>query len=453
MKTTLFAAFLALLGLCAVGTVGAAETVPLEVGIASADITPPLDFPISGYYNERLSTGTSDPLLAKALVFQQGETLAALVVCDVISIPAKLTDEIRQQASEATGIPVSAIIITATHTHTGPLFGSKSADYEKELVPNVVGAILSAQKNLRQATLEVGSATVEKLSFNRRFHMKEGPVVFNPGFNNPNIVRPAAGIDPECPILLFRDADGQPFASLTNFALHLDTTGGLLFSADYPFYLSEAMKEKFGPDFFSVFGTGTCGDINHLDFAGGLPRLKAPEIGKKLGAFVTARIDEGLAPTDASLGVAEEIAMYPRQQFSDEQVAAAKADADTVYDPDNAKKKTFLERVEIGKIIKLSRMPEEVRLDVQAIRLSDDTAIVTLPGEVFVDLGLAIKASSPFKHTLVIELAQDQLSYIPTKKAFAEGSYETINSVVMPGGGEKLVEMAVESLNSLKERN
>jgi hypothetical protein len=75
---------------------------------------------------------------------------------------------------------------------------------------------------------------------------------------------------------------------------------------------------------------------------------------------------------------------------------------------------------------------------------------VTLPAEVFVELGLAIKAASPFKTTLVIELTNDSLGYIPTKKAFAEGSYETVNSRVQPGAGEAMVETAIRLLKELE---
>jgi len=77
-------------------------------------------------------------------------------------------------------------------------------------------------------------------------------------------------------------------------------------------------------------------------------------------------------------------------------------------------------------------------------------AVVGLPGEVFVDLGLAIKRASPFATTLVVELCNDAPGYIPTRKAFAEGSYETVNSRVETGGGEKMVETAVRLLNELK---
>jgi hypothetical protein len=97
-----------------------------------------------------------------------------------------------------------------------------------------------------------------------------------------------------------------------------------------------------------------------------------------------------------------------------------------------------------------NRSANTLPLEVQVFRLGPNTAIVTLPGEVFVELGLAIKAASPFETTLVIELTNDSPAYIPTKKAFVEGSYEVVNSRVESGSGEKLVEAAVHLLKELE---
>jgi hypothetical protein len=96
------------------------------------------------------------------------------------------------------------------------------------------------------------------------------------------------------------------------------------------------------------------------------------------------------------------------------------------------------------------RGTEKWPLEVQVFRLSRDVAIVTLPGEVFVELGLAIKSASPFATTLVIELTNDSPAYVPTKKAFAEGSYEIVNSRIQPGGGEQMVEAAIRLLKELQ---
>jgi hypothetical protein len=112
---------------------------------------------------------------------------------------------------------------------------------------------------------------------------------------------------------------------------------------------------------------------------------------------------------------------------------------------------SFLEQVETYKIVALQSLPKDkLPLEVQAFRLSDDVALVGLPGEIFVELGLAIQAQSPFKNTIVIELCNDTPGYVPTRKAFAEGSYETVNSRVEPGGGEMLVDAAVKLLKALK---
>ncbi|MBI3469199.1 MAG: hypothetical protein HY000_39855 [Planctomycetes bacterium] len=114
----------------------------------------------------------------------------------------------------------------------------------------------------------------------------------------------------------------------------------------------------------------------------------------------------------------------------------------------------FLKQVEAYKIVSLQMLEgATLPMEVQVFRLSNDVAIVGLPGEIFVELGLAIKQASPFKTTLVIELCNDAPGYVPTRKAFAEGSYETVNSRVQTGGGEMLVEAAGRLLKELGKRS
>ncbi|MDO4575082.1 MAG: neutral/alkaline non-lysosomal ceramidase N-terminal domain-containing protein [Planctomycetia bacterium] len=446
-----------------------AGEVPLECGFAKVDITPPLSFPMAGYYRVRLSTGTSDPLFARAMAFRQGENEGVLLICDTISINELVTKEIRRRVKEKTGISESAIVITATHTHTGPardVFNPKvTPEMQAEAIrennwkkfnyscfwaDRGTEAILAAVQNRKPVRLGFARTEIDDLSFNRRFFMKnQEEVVFNPGIQNPNILRAAGPIDPEVSILVFKEEKTErAMASLTSFALHLDTTGGTLFSADYPYYLSEVLKEKYGADFLSFFGTGACGDINHIDVTG-THRRKAPQIGEALGRRVVEAMEKGVTSEPASFAVASRVVLCPRQQFTEEEIAAAAAMRDAIMDPSKGKY-TFLERVRAGKILGVSQLPENVACDVQAFRFSEDVAMVALPGEVFVELGLAIKKASPFKHTIVLELSQRNLQYVPTEKAFREGSYETINSTVAPGGGEKLVEAAVALLRSLK---
>lgn len=440
----------------------------LEVGIATTDITPPGPYRLSGYFHERVSDGTHDPLLAKAIVFKQGEQSAVLVFCDLIGIQADLADRAREEASRATGIPQNHISIAATHSHTGPLYAGVNRDFFHEqkiategsdpfeeidypalLTKKIVDVIQKASESLQPVLLQAGTTEETTLAFNRRFHMKEGPVRFNPGIMNPDIVRPAGPIDPEVGLLLFRqNKTKKPLGSLTVFALHLDTTGGTKYSADYPYYLAEDLKKTFGPGFVSIFGTGTCGDINHIDVTS-QTRRTASEIGSTLAKAVETALPKLPEINEPSLAVAHSKVVCPLQTYTEEELAEAKSLMEKSLDA--ASPLPFLERVKHCTVVDLAkRDAKEIALEVQAIRLGPDLAIVALPGEVFVDLGLAIKKSSPFKTTLVFELANQCPAYIPTEKAFAEGSYETVNSRIQPGGGEKMAAEAIKLLEQLK---
>ncbi|MDT8302721.1 MAG: TIM barrel protein, partial [Sedimentisphaerales bacterium] len=437
----------------------------LKAGLAVVNITPPVGYRMSGYFSERLSTGTSNPLQAKAIVLRQGQASGALVFCDIIGLSLDVSSRVRRIAAKRTGIQAENILIAATHSHTGPLYSGalrkhfhdlavaehgmdpcEKVDYSSELVKKIVRVISQANKKAKPVQLSAGVAKQEGLSFNRRFHMKNGTVRFNPGAMNPDIVRVAGPIDPELGIVFFNKAgSGSPDAALVNFTLHLDTFGGTKYAADYPFYLEQSLRQTYGDDFISLFGTGTCGDINHIDVTK-RERLKTDFIGKTLAQTVKAKANSLDNVAEPSLAVRSETVHVPLQNFGQDKIAWARESIKKV----GTSELSFLEQVEAYKILAREMRPgDTIGLEVQVFRLSSDVAVVGLPGEVFVDLGLAIKQASPFTTTLVIELCHDAPGYIPTKKAFAEGSYETVNSRIAPGGGEKMVKAAVRLLKEL----
>jgi hypothetical protein len=445
------------------------EGAPLEAAATAVDITPPVGYRMAGYFNERLSTGTHDPLYAKAIVFRQGETQAALVFCDLVGVPRPIARRARERASAITGIRVQDIAVAATHSHTGPLyFGGmhtylhgkavadqgrdprEALDYPAFLVERVAEAVASAAQRLAPVRLEAGKAQETRLPFNRRFHMKDGSVRFNPGALNPDIVRPAGPVDPDVGIVLIapaRAAEAPPVAGLTVFAMHLDTTGGTEYSADYAYYLETALRKALGPEFLSVFGAGTCGDINHIDVTK-RDRPRPEDLGKALAETVLAARAKLSPVSNPALAVLSTEVTCDVQQPTPGETADARAKADQL----TSAKLPFLEKVQAAKVLDLHERYSEPRvaMDVQAFRLGPELAIVTLPGEVFVELGLAIKRQSPFETTLVVELANDVPNYIPTSKAFREGSYEVVNSRLAAGSGEQLVAAAVRLLRQLE---
>jgi hypothetical protein len=443
----------------------------LKAGVAFVDITAPIPFRMHGYFYERLSTGIKDPLYARAIVLQQGKELAAFVFCDLVGIPYAETAPARKKASEATGIPVEHIAVTATHTHTGPQFFMAlsdywheqavakhgkdpydSAAYQAELIDKIADAVVQAKAALAPVEVRSGIAHEDRISFNRRYRMKGGAVRFNPAINNPDIIGPAGPIDPQVGIITFSKAGAkEPSSVLVSFAMHADTTGGTLYSADYIHGLDERLKHSFGPDFKVLFGTGTCGDINHRDVHSEKQRTPE-ELGSMLGDKVEDAIRKGELPSIKHPTLAVRSTKVPGklQQMTETDIAKAKAKMEGLGTPGFP----FMDAVEACKVMDVERLRkiwgDTVPLEVQAFRLDDDTAIVTLPSEIFVNLGLSIKAASPFKTTLVIELANDSVAYIPTRQAFLEGSYEVTNSRVERGTGEKLVEAAVGLLKELK---
>jgi Neutral/alkaline non-lysosomal ceramidase, N-terminal len=457
---------------------------PLQVGVAEVDITPPLGFPMAGYYHERLATGTIDPLKAKAIVFRQGDEAAALVACDLTGIARDLTEEVRKSASQSTGIPAEHIVLAATHSHTAPDYtrslykylsdvgaasDGSSPPYPATLIANITKAIDHANQNVQEVAIAAGLARQEfPVSFNRRFLMRDGSVRTWMKLNNPDVLRAAGPIDPEIGIVTFRARDGdQPLGVLTNFALHLDTVDGTLWSADYPYFIEQSIRQSLGDDVVSIFGNGCCGDINHSDPTRA-ERNTTDVIGRSLGATIETALGDLQPAVDPVLRVRTATVMLPLREVSPAEVLNA---TDLIAAATRGEKVDFFELVAAYRSVMLDQLRNSsprvdaaesiswglsrawggvgdfLPAEVETICLGDDVAIVCLPGEVFVELGLAIKEASPFRTTLIVELCNCvETAYIPTRAACAGGSYEVTNSTLQPGGGEMLVEAALRLL-------
>ncbi|MCA8994885.1 MAG: neutral/alkaline non-lysosomal ceramidase N-terminal domain-containing protein [Planctomycetaceae bacterium] len=470
------------LSLFATGITSAEEPVTLRVGLAEVDITPPMGFPMAGYYHERLAEGTIDPLNAKAIVFRDGDRAAALVVCDLIGISTDLSREVRRRASMATGIPAEHIVISATHSHTAPDYmkelylylGKKEqeplrARYIEKLIAGPVDAITQAHAGAVPSSLASGAATqTTPVSFNRRFVMRDGSVRTWQSLSNPEVVRAAGPIDSKIELLTVRDSEnGSVRGVFSNFALHLDTVGGMRWSADYPFFIERTLRASLGPNVVSIFGTGCCGDINHVDPASTV-RNKADFIGGSIGETIGGQVDELKPLAETRLTVQSRTVQLPLEESTREEVErsveivekAKRGEKVEFFDHVTAYKKLILDQllhsepyvkaedhITWGLSRSLAGIGSTLPVDVAVMTIGDEVAIVCLPGEVFVELGLAIKQGSPFKTTMIVELSNAvETIYIPHRAAYAGGSYEVTNSALQPGGGEMLVQTALELL-------
>ncbi len=470
--------FLISLGEMAASKSTFAQTPEIFGGAAQIEITPQE----SGYPHYRgASTGTHDPLFAKAMVLMEGDEKFAILVCDLLWIERDLSIKVRTKIEADMGIPYHNIIVSATHTHTGPAYHpnireltgklripfdtinttGENDSYPTWLAEKMVEAVSKAHDNAVPVMLESGSGLVDDIAFNRRFLMKDGKMTTNPGVMNPQISRTTGPVDPVFEILLLRKkSDNRPIAGLSNFAVHADTFGGTAFSADYPGFLAKGLASMYGDQFVSVFAAGACGNINHVDVSGSIPRPSSEVIGKALAQAVEP--DQLKALGIGKFESLSSIVYAPLQHFTQKELEwAHQEEAPPLY-----VESAFLERRRRLKIRSLERMrrteaipptigerPWKIPLEVQVFRIGNEFAIVGVPGEVFVELGLAIKEKSPFKQTLVIELTNCHIAYVPTMEAFSGGGYETVNSRLAPGGGELLVKTAIKMLEELGKSN
>jgi neutral ceramidase len=447
--------FLAILFLSALPAIGA----ELRIGTAAVKITPPKGAPMAGYYYNRAAEGVHDDLWARTILLEKDGVKAALVSCDVSALPRAVIEQARQLIARESGIEAARVMISATHSHTGPVILSGRSRYNLEgdmlriateymtaLPKMIADSVRQANAMLKPARVAAGLGNEPSLTFNRRFHMKDGTVGWNPGKLNPNIVRPAGPIDPQVPVVYFERTDGASSAVYVNYALHLDTVGGLQYSADYPYTLAKLLGEA-RPGLFTLFTIGCAGNLNHIDVKW-RDRQKGHNEAARIGTVLAAEVLKTMKRLEplagGSLRAASEILNLPLPE-----VTAADLEWARKITPSFGTKNAapFMDLVRAFRISDVfERKGKPLEAEVQIIALGNDVAWVGLPGEIFAELGMAIKMASPFRYTVVAELANGSIGYVPNRKAYPEGAYEAVSARCAAGSGEMLAEAAVRLL-------
>lgn len=430
-----------------------------RVGAARVDITPNDGTPLGGYYRFRGSAGVLDPLYARTIVMEKDGVHAAIIVLDLSGTVRPIVAAGRKLVQEQCGIEGDHVLISGTHTHTGPqqprgsmmdeitkVNSPAGVSYTSSLPVWIAESVKQAKARLAPVKASVAIGKAEGISFNRRV-LREGQqeAIWQPK-SLTSKDRPAGPVDPDVGVLVF-EAAGGPIASLLNFAMHPTSVGGgVKISADYPGVFTRLVSERHGAEMVSVFANGACGNINHTDYITGR-RRSTLELGTVLADAVDAvwpnlKTVETFAPR-----VRSEQVTLARRTFTEAQITRAKDMAA------NMLTKSFgtVPMAETVCILEtVGRQNTPLLAEVQVIAISHEVAIVALPGEIFVELGLAIKKASPFKHTLIAELSNGSIGYVPDQEAYPQGNYEIVSARGEAGSGEKLVEAALRLLGEVK---
>ena len=423
--------------------------VTLKAASASANITPPLGTRIPGGFRPRYAENVDDELFAKAVVIDNGTTRIAIVTCDLIAIPEKVADAAKARIADRCDIPAAHVMVNATHTHTAvaiaDLLGvDEDPGYTEWVSLKIADAVELAVWRLKPARVGFASVNEERITFNRRWHMKDGTVRFNPGIENPDLVEPTGTIDPELTMMYVEATDdGTPISAVANFSLHyIGTDNSNALSADYFGHFDRRMKRYLGDTCISLLWNAASGQINNTDFSG---RTKWTASGHQqavkmanvlAGHFI---VEMQLMEMHETLDLSGDLATltFQRKEITAEDLKVAEQVLSVpqgTYDAYETGPFSWVVGQPIPQALvdvyahecqRLAKLPTQMTAPVQVIRLGE-AAIVALPGEVFVETGMNIKAKSDANPTFLVSLANGYIGYICTDKALAqEGGYET----------------------------
>ena len=449
----------------------------LRAGAATSNITPPLGESIIGNWEPAPATHVNDELHARCLVLDDGKTRVAIVVADNVGIPRRVLEEAKRLARDATGIPVERILISSTHTHSATTArgseSSKETDpfdrYQTFLARRIADGIMRAVNNLEPARIGWGSGALPEQVFNRRWFMTPGreldnpfggtdKVRMNPPMASPDLLKPAGPTDPEISFLSVQADSGRPIALLANYSLHY--VGGVPnghVSADYFGTFARRMSELLerddeGPPFVPMLSNGTSGDINNINFRGGQKRLPPYARMTLVANQVAAEVFRAMQEIDyrdaAPMRMAQQELTLETRRPSQQLLAWAK---DVLARPEKAPSKHPRERIYAERTLRMAEMPPRIDVPLQALRIGD-LAIVTIPFEAFVEIGLELKDKSPFRDTFTISLANGAYGYLPTVAHHELGGYETwlgTNQVELQAA-PRIVETLLQMLERLK---
>jgi neutral ceramidase len=448
----------------------------LYAGAARIKLDPPKGLAMIGYGNRvGRNSGVHDDLATQALVLSDGKTKVAIAGVDLLAIGIRIADDIRDRVAKATDIPADSILICATHTHSAPAFNifatpradakpseGRNLDWERALPGKIADAIVRANDQLEPATLRAATGPFT-LGTNRRLLRPNHQIQIAANRSGP--------ADAEVLALGAYRPDRSAIAFLMNYPCHgvVLCEDNLLYSRDWPGFAMDEIESAFAGDRrpISIFIQGATGNID--------PRSRgnfevAEQFGREMGRAAFDALEHAQSITDARVA-ARRIPLKLALKDNSADLAIARACAEqTQVSLDNhrggdgyqlkrlrdhhAQSLAALGALEL--LNEQNRRDHRVNLDRRELATAmtivsvGNIAIVGIPGELFVELGLTIKSNPQFAHTIVAGYCNDLIGYIPTRDAYPQGGYEVETARVAAGSGESIVDTALSALAAMR---
>jgi len=419
-------------------------TMSLRAGFAEIDITPPVGTRIAGWIKEIISTEILDPLHARVAILEcDGETIA-FVQLDTLSVRWTITNRIRDAVKERYGYPGERIMVSATHNHAGPAISGaglvqRDDAFAGKIIEAVVDSFGKALERMQDAEIGMGSVFEFNVARNRRVVMRDGTVRTHGRFDTPDALYVEGPIDPEVAVIAVRNKDKQLLGCLVNFACHATHHGsdGKL-SAGFPGALANEMKERGCP--CTLFLNGAAGNMH---FSNPMAPRRKTHSEQRLGGRLAKDVGKVLRGmkfrNSVNLSSSSRTIQLPYRAVSEAEIAGSIRGAQRFISSELYDK--AMPRL-LDRIKERGLQPAEIQ-----VNSVDDWSLVSIPAEMFVELGLKVKVGAHPRHALVVGYANGMIGYIPHKEAFERGGYETTfsrGSRMAREAGDMLVECAID---------
>lgn len=434
----------------------------LTAGISQADITPLRELELGGYpHYPRYNTGVHDPLFAACLYINAKGSELALVTLDLLFFSRQHVLEVARRVEEQCGISGECIMISCSHTHSGPWAAGRldieglmsgvqqDRDYTGFLISSIVRVIITAKR----------TAFPAQFGYAKHPCGKEQGV----GGNRRDTNGPC---DPFVYVLAVRDEAEKIRAVLVNYALHPTVLheDSTLVSADFPCYIRNLIKEHY-EGAITLFAQGTSGDQSTRYYRLGQSFSEAERVGRVIGRAAAEAVEGMHFAGDVNISVVNaEVPLTLRSVPDIAELQRRVDEARTRYDESVRGNAPYLDvqnanlsllgaedllgyaiMMRNGKRIELLEDEQPARVQVARVGC---LAIVGLPGEVFVQYGLDLKNEISAEMIIVNTLTNGCLpGYLCTQAAYQEGGYEADSSLLSPDFGKILLQTVTELAN------
>jgi hypothetical protein len=405
-----------------------------KAGFSQCSITPEVDLCMGGYRLRRgTALGTHDDLKATCSVLSDGSTDLVLVSLDLLCLWQDLIDVIKLDINEHTGLSPQHILITCTHTHSGPDTirmsggGEQIESYLSGLVVKVISLVQEAFSRMENVNVSYLITDVNEVAFNRRLSLKDGSYAINIDYVEEWNIESRGDTDPAACAILFENESGVS-GVIVNFTLHPTV---------------EAIP---GGPVVSFFN-GAFGNINQIRRPGEWIATfeEARRIGETIAGMFINNLDRrktiekpAIKVRRMKIDIPRRAAVPTTKPHAGKQPAAAdrrdlQASGSTFLTPEK-------ERLYVIEASTLTDLASDT-VELQLFRMGP-IEIIALPGEIFVEYGLELKRRSGDFHCLVFGNSNGYIGYVPTREAFGEGGYETrlsLSSRLVPEAGENIL--------------